>query len=773
MTDVQPVSLHDAARERYLSYALSVITARALPDVRDGLKPVQRRILYTMYRELKLQPGGRYRKCAAVVGDVMGKYHPHGDQSIYDALVRMAQPFSLRAPLVDGQGNFGSLDGDPPAAMRYTECRLQPIAMELLQEIDRDTVDHRDSYDGQKQEPIVLPAQFPQLLVNGVEGIAVGLSTRIPPHNLGEVVDACVAMIDGDAVDVPTLLDIVKGPDFPTGGRIVNDRDALLELYETGQGSLRVQGTWTTEKEGRQTRVIITSIPYGQNKSKLVERIGADVGGRKLPLVTDVRDESTDVVRIVLDLKQGASPDAVMAYLFKRTPLESTWPVYMNVLVPTARPEVAVPERVDLHTALQHWLDFRYETVRRRFSYDLRKLEERIHILEGFAILFADLDEAIRIIRASDGRRDAANKLMEAFDLTQMQVDAILDLRLYRLARLEIQLILDELEEKRAEAAEIRAILGSEERMWMRVRSELVELRKLYDDPRRTIIGGEVEDLDFDESAYIVKESAVVVVTRDGWVKRQASFTAVDKIRIRDEDEIGWLIQTDTSANATFFGSDGSAYTLRVDDLPSTTGHGKPLASFFALPDRCRIIGVVVHDPVCWKHLPTPEVMPEDEPSMPHVVSVTKGGRIQRFALAAHAEPSNKNGRSYAKLDTGDEVLAAWPCMGGELVALASDAGNVLLFPVLESNVLKAAGKGITAMKLKGKEQVLAFEMALTNGDGPTVSTTNGRELVVNARKFDIGSRAARGRAVIKRGGLATWHREPTLWLGAKDGGEE
>ena len=387
---VEQVPLHRATAERYLTYALSVIRSRALPDVRDGLKPVQRRILYAMFQDMALHPGGRYRKCAAVVGEVMGKYHPHGDQAIYDALVRMAQDFSLRSPLIDGQGNFGSLDGDPPAAMRYTECKLRPLAEELLSEIRKSTVDFQPNYDGQREEPVVLPAQVPHLLVIGCEGIAVGMATRIPPHNLGETIDAAVALIDNPALEVADLLEHIQGPDFPTGGQLLASKADLVKIYERGQGSLKVRATWEVERAGRRQRVILTSIPYGQNKAKLVEHVGEEVRAKRLPQVVDVRDESTEDVRVVLELKQGASAEAVMAYLFKRTNLQASWPVNVTALVGIT------PERLDLVSILRHWLDFRHETIRRRYTFDLKQLLERIHILEGFATLFDGLDAANR-----------------------------------------------------------------------------------------------------------------------------------------------------------------------------------------------------------------------------------------------------------------------------------------------------------------------------------------------------------------------------------------
>jgi DNA gyrase subunit A len=772
MHAVQPISLHEATRERYLSYALSVITARALPDVRDGLKPVQRRILYTMFHELTLHPNGRYRKSAAVVGEVMGKYHPHGDQSIYDALVRMAQDFSLRDPLVDPQGNFGSLDGDPPAAMRYTECKLTAIAEELLQEIGKETVDFRSTYDGQRSEPIVLPAQFPQLLVNGVEGIAVGLSTRIPPHNLSEIIDGCVAMIDGEAHSVADLLRYIKGPDFPTAGRVLNDLPSLQEIYETGRGSIRIRGEWREEKDGRREQVIITSIPYAQNKAKLVEKIGQDVTDRKLPQVVDVRDESTDEIRIVLDLKAGASAEAVMAYLYRRTPLESTFPVNMNALVPTERPEVAVPERLDLHGMLQYWLDFRYATVRRRFEFDLARLRERIHLLEGFAILFADIDEAVRLIRQSDGKKDAARRLMEAFPLDELQTEAILELKLYKLARLEIRIILDELEEKRAEAAEIERMLASEALLWSRVRSELLEIQRLYASPRKTTIGEPVQQLEFDDSAYIVREETFVVVTREGWIKRQSSFTDLQRIRVRDNDEIGWLLHVDTASSITFIASDGRAYTLRVGDIGATTGYGVPLQRQFQLADGATVVGVVPHDERYWRHLPeapaaeqTSEAEPEDEPPPPYLVSVTAEGRIQRSSLAIHAEPSTRVGRMLARLSEGDSLIAAYVAGGGEWAAVATEQGNALAFPIAEAAALKAPGKGTTAIKLKDDDRVFAFELCTDERTGLVVQTNNGRVFEVTPRTCG-GARAARGKSVIRRGGLGGWKRPVVVFTG-------
>src|SRR4029453_7033313 len=443
------VPLHEAAQSRYLNSALSVITSRALPDVRDGLKPVQRRILYTMWQQ-NLTADAKHRKCAKVVGDVMGSFHPHGDAAIYETLVRMAQPFSLRSPLVDGSGNFGSLDGDSAAAMRYTECRLARLSDELLGEIDQDTVAFRPNYDGTRTEPGVLPARIPNLLVNGATGIAVGMATSIPPHHLGEICTALLKLLDNPDLTTPQLCRWVKGPDFPTGGQILNSPDEIKEIYKTGSGAIRVRGTWRMGETTRGSQTIyITSVPYMVNKSTLVERIADVVLSRKLPPLVDVKDVSTDDVRIELTLKRDVDAKLVMAYLWKHTPLQTTVPVNLTCLVPTENPEVGRPERLDLHQVLWYFLKFRLDVVTARLEHELQALKRRIHILEGFEKVFDALDEILRIIRKSDGKADAAERIMKRFELDADQTDAILELKIYRLARLEILVITNELAEKR------------------------------------------------------------------------------------------------------------------------------------------------------------------------------------------------------------------------------------------------------------------------------------------------------------------------------------
>ena len=446
--------------------------------MRDGLKPVQRRILYTMWQQ-NLTADAKHRKCAKVVGDVMGSFHPHGDAALYETLVRMAQSFSLRYPLVDGSGNFGSLDGDSAAAMRYTECRLARVSDEVLTEIEQATVPFRPNYDGTKVEPVVLPARIPNLLVNGTTGIAVGMATNIPPHNLGEVCTALVKLLDNEDIGNAQLNKYIKGPDFPTGGQILNSPEEIKQIYKTGSGTVRLRGTWDIGPETRSTKTIyIESIPYTVNKAQLVERIAEVVISRKLPPLLDVKDVSTEDVRIAIEMKKDADEKMIMAYLFKHTPLQINFAVNLTCLIPTENPEVGRPERLDLKQILWHFLHFRLDVVTRRLEHELAALKKRIHLLEGFETVFDALDEIIRMIRKSDGKADAAEKIMVRFKLDAEQTDAILELKIYRLARLEILVIRQELEEKRKRARQISALLKDEESRWKLVRSELEEIQQ-------------------------------------------------------------------------------------------------------------------------------------------------------------------------------------------------------------------------------------------------------------------------------------------------------
>src|SRR5436189_1289198 len=472
----------------------------------------------------------KHRKCAKVVGDVMGSYHPHGDAALYETLVRMAQSFSLRYPLVDGSGNFGSLDGDSAAAMRYTECRLARVSDEMLTEIEQTTVHFRPNYDGTKIEPVVLPARIPNLLVNGTTGIAVGMATNIPPHNLAEVCTALVKLLDNEDIGTAQLCRYIKGPDFPTGGQVLNSPEELKEIYKTGSGSVRLRGTWDIGPETRSTKTIyVDSIPYTVNKSQLVERIADIVISRKLPQLVDVKDLSTEDVRIAIEMKKDADEKMIMAYLFKHTPLQINVAVNLTCLIPTENVEVGRPERLDLKQILWHFLHFRLEVVTKRLEHELAALKKRIHLLEGFEKVFDALDEIIRIIRKSDGKPDAAEKISKRFELDAEQTDAILELKIYRLARLEILIIRNELEEKRKRTRQITTLLKDEEGRWKLVRDEIGAIARKYGDSkidkRRTLIESDTGEPEYTADDFIVEEDNVIIVSRDGWVKRQKDVT--------------------------------------------------------------------------------------------------------------------------------------------------------------------------------------------------------------------------------------------------------
>ena len=775
---VEDVSLAEATRTRYLNYALSVITARALPDVRDGLKPVQRRILYAMWHDLHVAADGRYIKCAAVVGEVMKSYHPHGDQSIYDALVRIAQPFSLRHPLVEGYGNFGSIDGDPPAAMRYTECRLTPIAQEMLTELRDQTVNFRPNYSATTNEPEVLPAQFPNLLVNGASGIAVGMATNIPPHNLKEVCQALVALLDNPDLPIEKLSRNVHGPDFPTGGVILNSSAEIREIYTQGQGTIKLRGTFEPDPDKKNT-VLITSIPYGIEKDALVQRIGELIGRGQVPQLTNVKDLSTDDVRIALELRPGANVDAAMAYLFKNTPLQTNFNVNLTCLLPATGAEVAVPARLDLKSILQHFLDFRLEVVTRRLQHELQNLLQRIHILEGFAIVFDNLDLAIKIIRASNGKADAAPQLMQRFELSALQADAIRETKLYRLGKLEIADILKELAEKRKRAREIEKLLKNEPALWEIIRGELGEIASAYRDSRRTKIEGPPETVEYREEDYIVDEDAWVIITRDGWVKRQKSFTDVASIRVRDDDRVGWIYRARARQTLTLFTDRGIAYTIRVNDLVLTTGHGEPIQPRFAFEDGEHVVGVICHDPRC---LPDVSGKPQFAPGLvqgtlggdlthsngeengsaglpppPYAVALTGGGKVLRFALAPLAPVSNRKGRVVVRLDpavSGDSVVGVEATDGSEAVCLATRSARVMIFPAAEANVVAGPAKGVIAIRLDPKDRVLGFALANKMREGLTVRTSRGATQIIRATKYQVTSRGVKGYAVLQRGSL-------------------
>jgi DNA gyrase subunit A len=750
------VALHEAAQTRYLNYALSVITSRALPDVRDGLKPVQRRILFTMWQQ-NLTADVKHRKCAKVVGDVMGSYHPHGDTALYETLVRMAQPFSLRYPLVDGSGNFGSLDGDSAAAMRYTECRLARLSDELLSEIDQSTVPFRPNYDGTKTEPVVLPSRIPNLLINGATGIAVGMATNIPPHNLTEVCTALIKLLDNPDLTSVQLCRYIKGPDFPTGGQMLNSPDELKEIYKTGSGAIRLRATWEMGPETRASKTIyITSVPYTANKSTLVERIADVALSRKLPPLLDVRDLSTDDVRIAIELKKDADEKMVMAYLFRHTPLQTNFPVNLTSLVPTeGNPEVGRPERLDLHQMLFYFLHFRLDVVTRRLEHELESLRKRIHILEGFEKVFDALDEILKIVRKSEGKADAAQQIIKRFALDAEQTDAILELKLYRLARLEILVIRKEAEEKRKRARQIGGLLKSEESRWGIVREELEQIQKQYGDARRTKISSDEGESEYTAEDFIVEEDNVVIVSRDGWVKRQKEVKDIATTRLREGDAVLAVGQGSTRAAVVFFSNFGAAYSVRIADVPASTGYGEPIQRLFKLKDGERIVAAFSLDPRVAGAITATRRPGSSDPGEPkvHAVAVTSDGYSLRFSFEPFVEPSTRSGRRYARVAEGAEVVGVARLSGGEILIAATREARAILTKASEVNFLSGPGRGVILIKLDKKEdRVLGFIASTGDRDLMTVETTRGAEQTISTTKYEVTGRGGKGRELLQRG---------------------
>jgi DNA gyrase subunit A len=746
------VALHDAAQSRYLNYALSVITARALPDVRDGLKPVQRRILFTMWQQ-SLTADVKHRKCAKVVGDVMGSYHPHGDAALYETLVRMAQPFSLRYPLVDGSGNFGSLDGDPAAAMRYTECRLARLSDEMLGEIEQATVPFRPNYDGTKTEPVVLPARIPNLLVNGTTGIAVGMATNIPPHNLGEVCAALLKLLDNEDIGNAQLCRYIKGPDFPTGGQILNSQDELKQIYKTGSGSIRLRGTWDIGPETRSTKTMyIDSIPYTVDKSQLVAAIGQIAESRKLPQLVDVKDLSTEDVRVAIEMKKDADEKMVMAYLFKHTALQITFAVNLTCLIPTENPEVGRPERLDLKQILWHFLHFRLEVVTRRLEHELAALKKRVHILEGFETAFDALDEIIKMIRKSDGKPDAAEKIMARFKLDAEQTDAILELKVYRLARLEILIIRQELEEKRKRARQINALLKDEDSRWKLVRAEIEEINKTYGDKRRTTIESDEGEQEYKADDFIVEEDNVVIVSRDGWVKRQRDVKDLSTTRLREGDSVLAAFAGSTRATCVFFSNFGVAYTSRFVDVPASTGYGEPIQKQFKLKDGERIVGAMSLDP---RAVGNVKPKTEGDPAPVHAVAVSSDGFALRFNLDPFLEPSTRAGRRFARPSKDAEILGVARYTGTEVLIAATADARGILSKAEEVNFLAGPGKGVMLIKLGKDDRVLGFVASTGDRDLLTVETSRGAEQTISTAKYEVTGRGGKGRELLQRGHFA------------------
>lgn len=773
------------AEARYLNYALSVITSRALPDIRDGLKPVQRRLLYAMHQNLRLGGDARPRKSAAVVGEVLGKYHPHGDQAAYEAMVRLAQPFSLRYPLVQGEGNFGSLDGDSAAAMRYTEAKLAPLSEELFRDLRGATIPYRPNYDATLDEPVVLPSALPQLLLNGASGIAVGMATSIPPHNFTEVINALLAMIDDPTLTTAGLLKRIKGPDFPTGGEILTSKRELRQIYEKGQGTIKLRGEWKIETLPRGKRqIVITSLPYTVNKAQLVEKIAEFVSGRKIPQVVDVRDESTDDIRIVLELKGNTSDELAMAYLCRHTLLQTSFSINLTCLVPTGNPEVGQPLRATLSDLCRHFLDFRFEVVTKRLEHELDELETRLHILAGLALIADQLDTVIRLIRSAASRKDAREKLQQSFQLTEVQADAILDIRLYQLARLEVEKIQTERREKDARAQELRRLLRSKSRRWAVIRDELEALGKQYGDRRRTALRSG-EQLNYDPDAYIVHEEATVVLSRDGWIKRVRELKDPTSTRLREGDDLKAVLQGTTRDRLAVFTNRGMLYVIRINAVPATTGYGEPIQTLFnfqdgeqvvtirLIPDRpperpARRNGTAAAEPDqtdLFAQNASPRSAGEHGPAL--LLATAKG---LGFRFEPNIEETTRNGRRIARLSADDEVITVRSVSSGRTVC-ATAAGYLLAFPTEDITELSGAGRGVILMRLD-KDDRLVGAVTSEPGAGVTVINKDGRERKIPLRDIPLGKRAGKGRRIVKRSTLVGVQQNGTR-SGSKGGVEE
>lgn len=713
-----PTSLTQESRDRYLTYALSVVSGRALPDVRDGLKPVQRRILFAMLQNLNLKPSNSHRKSAAVVGEVLARFHPHGDIACYEAMVRMAQDFSLRYPLVDGQGNFGSLDGDNAAAYRYTEAKLRELALEVLGEINEETVAFRDNFDATVVEPIVLPSRIPNLLINGATGIAVGMATSIPPHNLKDTVKALIELSKDPDLSVSKLTGLIKGPDFPTGCNILNTQRELVEMYETGRGSVRMRGEWEVEEQGRGKRsIVVTSIPYAVNKSTLVERIAGLIVDRKLPQLVDVRDESTSDVRIVLELASGADAEIAMAYLFKNTPLESNFAVNLTALVPGEGGSPR-PELLSLKDCLRHFLEFRAEVTQKRLTFERKQLLERIHILEGLVLIYDALDEALKIVRKSEGRSDAADKLRTRFKLSEIQAFAVVDMRIYQLSRTNIEEIRAELTAKEKRVKEIEKILKSKAAIEEIVRTELEGIAEKYGDKRRSKLIKDNVDIEFDETQYVVQEDVHAIVTTDGWVKRIRRTNDLASTRMREGDSLLAAHALNTLDSIALLTSQGSLFVLKVSDLPASSGYGTPIQKLLKFKDGERIVAsfgmpaseVKSSSQAAQGELPltgnTAAVL-SDRTLKDGDTLVLVGDHGTGFALTmSEISQTKRNGRRVMKLREGELMAAAEPL--APMMVFVTRDGSGLAIAKDEIPVRDSAAVGVALMGVRDDDAIVA-----------------------------------------------------------------
>ena len=675
--------LGDTLGDRYLSYALSTIMSRSLPDVRDGLKPVHRRLLYAM-RQLKLNPETGFKKCARVVGDVIGKYHPHGDQSVYDAMVRLSQEFAVRYPLVDGQGNFGNIDGDNAAAMRYTEARMTAIATALMEDIEKNTVDFRETYDGEEEEPTVMPANFPNLLANGAMGIAVGMATSIPPHNVDEVCGALLHLIKTPNAGIAKLVDFIQGPDFPTGGTIVEPHENIVEAYATGRGSFRMRAKWSVEEQSRgMYQIVVTEIPYQIQKSRLIEKIADLIYNKKLPILGDVLDESSEDIRIVIEPKnRTVEPEVLMESLYKLTDLESRFSLNMNVLEGGKMPRV-----MNLREVLQAFLDHRQDVLIRRSKYRLEKIDHRLEVLGGYLIAFLNLDEVIRIIREED---EVKKCLMDTFSLSEVQAEAILNMRLRSLRKLEEMELRTEHTALEEEKAMLLSLLDSEDLRWKTIATDIRAIREKFGKKtdlgaRRTEFADAPDVAIIPLEAMIEKEPVTIICSRKGWIRAMKGHVAVDdKIKFKEGDEAKFSFHCQTTDKVLLFASNGRFYTLGADKLPGGRGHGEPVRLMIDLGNDEKIVSLSVYKPGS------------------NLIIASETGR-GFMAEADKVIASTRNGKQVMNVEDGKNraVLANVVEQEHDHVAIVGQNRKLLIFP-LDQMPQMTKGRGAILQKYKG-----------------------------------------------------------------------
>lgn len=733
-----PINIEDEMRTSYLDYAMSVIVGRALPEVRDGLKPVQRRILYAMFRE-GLLPGKKYSKCAGVVGEVLKKYHPHGDTAVYDALVRIAQDFNMRYPLIDGQGNFGSIDGDPPAAYRYTEARLMKIAEEMLADIDKETVEFIPNFDGAAEEPVVLPTKIPNLMINGSSGIAVGMATNIPPHNLGEVVDGLTMMIDNPDVTIQDLMKAIKGPDFPTAG-IIYGLQGIHNAYTTGRGLIQVRAKAYIEREPRTDKesILITELPYQVNKARLIENIADLIRDKRIEGIGDVRDESDrEGMRIVLELKKGEMSPVILNQLYKHTQMQSTFGVIMLTLVNNQ------PRVITLKKLLSSFLEHRREVVLRRTAFDLRKAEEKAHILEGLKIAIENLDNVIALIKASKTPEEARTGLVAKFKLSTIQAQAILDMKLQRLTGLEREKIIEEYEETLKGIESLKAILASDKLVMKIIKDELLEIKKAYDNPRRTEIVPEEQEINIED--LIPEEEMVITISHMGYIKRnpltlyrsqRRGGRGVTGMETKEEDFVEQLFTAMNHDHILFFTDRGKVYRLKVYQIPEAgrAAKGKAIINLLNLNKEEQITAV----------------LPVKEFSEGHfLLMVTSKGIVKKTALKAYSNP-RAGGIIAITLDEGNKLIDVKMTDGNQDVVLGTKHGLSISFKEEEIREIGRNGKGVKGITLRGEDNVVGAETVIKERTLLTF-TEKGFGKRTKSSDYHVQGRGGKGVITIKR----------------------